>query len=400
MRVTGAGPRSRPRPTACRGRLGRGVLGRLPADDLGLDRGCDPLARRHRSAPPGSDRDRRARARVCRRDVAFTGWVALSNLWTPSVTSTMHEVQRDLAYTGVIAAGLLLVRSRSTPHLLGGVLVGIVADSLYGLATRVLPDRFGGFDSTSFAYRLSAPITYWNGLGIFATIGFLLALGFAARSRHLVDPRSGCGDLAASRGDDLLHLQQGGLVRARPRTDRRDRCRPSAVAADRGHACSRALTAVAILEVRRQPGLVTVGATLEQATHDGHRLVPVLLALGAASGLVALAAGIIERRVRFPRSVRVAFAVVLLVSACRGSRGNLAHGRFADHAREARVACFPGHIECGGERQCRSAPHLALGRRAYPALACLLARLRARADPRPGRRNVLGILGPLSHHSE
>ena len=118
--------------------------------------------------------------------LTFTIWVALSNLWTPSVTSTMHEVQRDIAYTGVVAAGLVLVRSRAVPQLLGGVLVGIVLDSLYGLGTRVLPARFGGFDSTAFDYRLSAPITYWNGLGIFATIGFLLALGFAARSRHLV----------------------------------------------------------------------------------------------------------------------------------------------------------------------------------------------------------------------
>ena len=81
------------------------------------------------------------------------------------------------------------------------------------------------------------------------------------------------------------------------------------------------LTAVAILEVRRQPGLVTVGATLEQATHDGHRLVPVLLALAAASGLVALAAGIIERRVRFPRSVRVAFAIVLLAGLAAAVAG-------------------------------------------------------------------------------
>ena len=64
--------------------------------------------------------------------------------------------------------------------------MGIFLDSLYGLGTRVLPDRFGGFDSTSFDYRLSAPITYWNGLGIFATMGLLLALGFATRGRNFV----------------------------------------------------------------------------------------------------------------------------------------------------------------------------------------------------------------------
>ena len=118
--------------------------------------------------------------------VAFTGWVALSNLWTPSMTSTMHEVQRNLAYVGVVAAGLVLTSKRTVPHLLGGVLAAITLLSSYALGVRLLPDRFGGFDSTSFGYRLATPITYWNGLGIFTVMGILLALGLATRSRTLL----------------------------------------------------------------------------------------------------------------------------------------------------------------------------------------------------------------------
>ena len=118
--------------------------------------------------------------------LAFTGWVALSNLWTPSVTSTMHEVQRDLAYVGVVVAGLVLVRRRTTHALLGGVLAAIVLLSLYSLGTRLLPDRFGEFDSETYRYRLATPITYWNGLGIFVVTGIVLALGFALRGRTLV----------------------------------------------------------------------------------------------------------------------------------------------------------------------------------------------------------------------
>src|SRR5579872_7514608 len=98
----------------------------------------------------------------------------------------MHEVQRDLAYTGVVAAGLLIVRRTATSQLLAGVLGGITVDCLYGLGTRVLPDHLGRFDSTSFGYRLSPPITYWNGLGIFGVMGLALALAFALRSRSLV----------------------------------------------------------------------------------------------------------------------------------------------------------------------------------------------------------------------
>ena len=52
--------------------------------------------------------------------VAFTAWVALSSLWTPSLTSTAHEVQRCLAYTGLVGSALLLVRRATATHLLGG----------------------------------------------------------------------------------------------------------------------------------------------------------------------------------------------------------------------------------------------------------------------------------------
>ena len=115
----------------------------------------------------------------------FTCWVALSNLWTSSMTSTMHEVARDIAYVGIVASGLLVVRKNTVQALLGGVFAAIVALSLYGLGTRVLPDRFGDFDSTLGGYRLAAPITSWNGLGIFAVMGILLALGFATRAERL-----------------------------------------------------------------------------------------------------------------------------------------------------------------------------------------------------------------------
>ena len=41
---------------------------------------------------------------------------------------------------------------------------------------------FTRFDTLA-GYRLTDPIGYWNGLGIFAAMGVLLALGFAARAR-------------------------------------------------------------------------------------------------------------------------------------------------------------------------------------------------------------------------
>ena len=51
---------------------------------------------------------------------------------------------------------------------------------LYGLLTRLFPDRLGVFDSIA-VYRLAAPVGYWNTLGILASMGMVLTFGFAAR---------------------------------------------------------------------------------------------------------------------------------------------------------------------------------------------------------------------------
>ena len=91
-----------------------------------------------------------------------------------------------VAYAGIVVAALLIVERGTVPHLVGGVTAGIGILALYALGTRVLPDRLGDFSSTSIdTYRLSVPITYWNGLGIFCAIGLLLALGFAIRGERL-----------------------------------------------------------------------------------------------------------------------------------------------------------------------------------------------------------------------
>jgi hypothetical protein len=113
--------------------------------------------------------------------VAFAGWIAASVAWS-GTPNTVLEVERSLVYLAGTLAVLFVVRRRAVPHLLGGVLTAIVLASAYGLATRLLPDRIGVFDSTAGS-RLAEPLGYWNALGILAAMGSLLALGFAARAR-------------------------------------------------------------------------------------------------------------------------------------------------------------------------------------------------------------------------
>ena len=81
--------------------------------------------------------------------LAFTGWFALSAVWSQSVPSTLDATIRLVAYAGLVVAALLIVERTTVPHLVGGVTAGIGILALYALGTRVLPDRLGDFTSTT-----------------------------------------------------------------------------------------------------------------------------------------------------------------------------------------------------------------------------------------------------------
>jgi len=249
--------------------------------------------------------------------VAFACWMTLSALWSHSVTSTLLETQRMLAYVGVVLLAILAVRRRNASALLGGVLIGVVLVAVYAFLTRLLPDRVGTFNSAS-SYRLSAPIGYWNGLGIYAVMGTLLALAFAARSRWIVArglagaavvPLATTLYFTFSRGSWLaLGVGVVAAVAVDPR-------RLQLIAVGIGLA---PFAGAAVVLASRSHALTTAGSSLADATHAGHRLLPVLLLLALGAGLVTAAVAVVERRISVGRSTRVAFAVVLAVAVLGG----------------------------------------------------------------------------------
>ena len=109
-------------------------------------------------------------------------WTAVSIVWSDDPEQSVLDTERRLIYVIGLLAVLLLVRRRGTPVLARRDVAGIVAISTYALSTRLFPrgvvDSFGG-------NRLAEPIGYWNGLAVFAVMGVLLALGFAARGKTL-----------------------------------------------------------------------------------------------------------------------------------------------------------------------------------------------------------------------
>lgn len=245
---------------------------------------------------------------------ALAAWTWLSLLWSDNTTQTVLEGFRMLAYAGVAAALVLVVRSDAAPALLRGVLGAIVLVSVYGLGTRLFPDRLGAYDPIS-EYRLSEPLGYWNGFGIFVAVGLLLALGAAARERNVILRAAAAAGFVVlvpalyftfSRGAWIALL--AGLA--------------AAVALD-----PRRLQLLVALVVVGVPGLVAAAVSssyeglvrrdspLSVAQDQGSELAVliVLLALVGAGATVALAAA--ERRYVPSRAVRVGFAALAAVMA-------------------------------------------------------------------------------------
>jgi hypothetical protein len=242
----------------------------------------------------------------------FTGWVALSALWSTSLPQTMQELERDLIYPVALVAFIAITRSGRFASVFVGVLAGVTGVAAYALGTRLLQGVVS--ESQIAGLRLSTPIGYWNGLGIVCVVGVLLAVAFVADARSVLGRALAAACVPAlvltvyftfSRGS-WAALVAGLVVIALVSPTRLRLATTVAVLAPWAGA--------AVLLASRQGALITTGATLGAARHDGHRVALALLALtlgAAASGGVF---GLVDRRWRPDQIVRRMSAVSLSVA--------------------------------------------------------------------------------------
>jgi len=252
--------------------------------------------------------------------VALAAWIALSISWTAAVGATVVELERALVYVAVVSAALLLARGRHARHLLGGVLTAIALVCTFSLLTRLLPERIGVFDGTAI-YRLAQPIGYWNGLGLLAAMGALLALGFAARaSTPLVRGAAGAIlvvfplTLYFTFGRGAWLALAAGVVAAIAFDPRRLQLILAALVLG-------PLPAIAVWAASRERGLTHGGTALAKAAHDGHRIAVLVLVLAAANAVLSFALAHASSRVSISPAVRLgftAFVVVGLLAAAGG----------------------------------------------------------------------------------
>jgi O-antigen ligase len=233
----------------------------------------------------------------------FTGWVLLSALWAPAATPALDEGLRNLSYAAVVLLLLLVVRQRTVEALLCGALAGVTLISTYSLFTRLLPDRVGNWDPDAL-FRLAGPIGYWNGLGVYAAMGVLLALGLVARSRsRVVQALAGAAPVLLlptilftfSRGAWLALA--AGLVAALLLDARRLQLLATGLVLA-------PWPAAAILLATSSDHLTRSTVTLQQAADEGASLLRWIVVLAVASGLAALALGLAGSRVHVAADAR------------------------------------------------------------------------------------------------
>jgi O-antigen ligase len=280
----------------------------------------------------------------------FAVWLAVSSLWTEAPTQTPLQVERGLVYVAAAVAVVGLARRRYVPLLLGGICAALTIVCAYALATRLFPDVFG-LPTGYGGLRLSTPIGYWNGLGLVAAMGLLLALPIAARGTRRASRGLAAATLPLlaptlyftfSRGAWLaLALGLAALFAV----DRR-RLQLLAVGAPLG-----ALSAVVVYEASRSAGLTHTGFSVSGAAHDGHRLAGIVFAACLVAAYAAVAFRSLERSVKVPRRVRHAagWAVVAVLAVAltavfvrAGSPVTLAHRAY--HSVESNPPATHGNL--------------------------------------------------------
>jgi hypothetical protein len=260
--------------------------------------------------------------------VALTVLTGLSVVWSVQPNASFEDTGRMLAYSGVFAAGLALVRASPGrwPAVLGGITLAASAVCCYAILTKVFPSMA---PANAFA-RLEEPLGYWNAVGLTAAMGAIGCMWLGARrSGHallsaLAYPGMGLMlltlALAYSRG--ALAALAIGLIAWFALVPLRLRGATVLVVGGLGAA------AVAAWDFSRH-ALSSDGVALPERTAAGHELGALVAAMLILLALAGVAIGFFtSRRPPSPHLRRQAGTAMIaaIVLALAAGAGALAHG--------------------------------------------------------------------------
>ena len=252
-------------------------------------------------------------------------WTWLSVAWSADRTQSILEGERVLVPVAVVAAVFALVRRHTAGLILGGVQTGCVMLCGYALATRLFPGRIVAYDPLA-AYRLSTPIGYWNGLGLVAVMGTLLALGFVAREGRGLGRPLAAASLLVLLPTLYFTYSRGAWVALAVGLLLMLVLDPRRVWISVAIIVLGTLPAAAVFAASRSQALTQPRLALAQVSHDGHRYALLLVGLVLVQAALAWAIARLRARLRIPAAVRLAYVVVLLAVVAASLAGTF--GRF------------------------------------------------------------------------
>lgn len=121
--------------------------------------------------------------------LAIVGWIAINVSDSISVERSANELVRALTHVApLLLIGWVLPRSLWRPVIVGVALAGVVLSAV-ALASRLDPGFLADRQFTLFRNtneRLSAPMGYWNAVGLTAAMSVLLLLAIASHAPSMV----------------------------------------------------------------------------------------------------------------------------------------------------------------------------------------------------------------------
>jgi hypothetical protein len=232
----------------------------------------------------------------------YAGWTLASALWSNAEGRALVEFDRALLYLLLLLLFGLVPRRRWRMQLmLRGLAGGALVVCTAALITRVLPHVWPTAAAVA-NNRLSYPITYWNALGILASIGILLLLGITSDSgQRMVWRALSAAGVPIAATTMLLTFSRGaiaalvlGLV--------------AFVLIGRSRALVWAIlavvpaTAVAVLVTYRANLLDSLTPTTRAAVIQGHRVAIVVALAALAAGVIRFAVYPLEARLERART--------------------------------------------------------------------------------------------------
>lgn len=277
---------------------------------------------------------------------ALAIWTLVSSGWSGAPGRAVLEFDRTLLYLLVLLLfGLLPVTPGRLRWMVRGVALGALAVCLAGLVSRVLPEVLPTVPNIANG-RLSYPVTYWNAMGLVASLALLFVVHMACSEQEprtvrilsaaAVPPVAATLLLTFSRG--AIGAVGLGLVvyllLGRPRL------------LLTGLAAVAPTTAVALAATYRADALTKYGPTGPVAVAQGRGVaIAIGLCMAASAGL-RLGLLLVDRRITrrpprlLPRSVRFAAAGAMAAALLMGF---VAAGGPGFVARQAEVFASPVH---------------------------------------------------------